>query len=425
MQLGQRSDVGRGAPPARLRAPAQRAEPGARRVDQHPVEFPCGKRRFTAVGAQHLHRQTTDVLLDQFRAARVEFDGGDGRALLCGDRREQRGLAAGSGAQIQPAAGVGTDTRRQRQSPGHQLAALVLHQRLPVAQGREPAGVAAGEVDRIGRVATDLAVHRLRQVGGRQDAGAGRQMHRRPGVVGGQRGVQFPGVGAESVGERLGDPARVGVHQRGVADRILSRRRSQLGQPAGLVPAGDLAQHRVDESGSRRIEFDSGLLDGGRDRGVFGDVGAQQLIRAEPQQVQQHGVDLIHRPPGRGGDHDVEQSPGAAGAVGEFGREGGVAAGDAAFAQQSGERQVGVGVSFGDRAQDVERGATGGVELGPARPPGRLRRPVTAVFATLGSTVVSVLTATTLIHDARAWSPRRAPRVQSSASIGFLPGGCT
>ncbi len=131
--------------------------------------------------------------------------------------------------------------RRQRQRPGHQLAALVLHQRLAVAQGREPAGVAAAEVDRIGRVAADLAVHRLGQVRGGQHTGASGQVHRRPGVVGGQGGVEFARVGTEGVGERLGDPARVGVHERGVAHRVLGRRWSQLGQPGGLVAAGNPA----------------------------------------------------------------------------------------------------------------------------------------------------------------------------------------
>ena len=52
----------------------------------------------------------------------------------------------------------------------------------------------------------------------------------------------------------------------------------------------------------------------------------------------------------------------AAGAVGQFGGEGGVASGDAALAQQRGQREVGVGVAFGHRAQHVEGGLAGGVE---------------------------------------------------------------
>ena len=62
------------------------------------------------------------------------------------------------------------------------------------------------------------------------------------------------------------------------------------------------------------------------------------------------------------GDDRVEQSAGAARAVGQFGGEGGVAAGDSALAQQCGQREVGVGVALGHRAQHVERRAAGRVE---------------------------------------------------------------
>ena len=71
--------------------------------------------------------------------------------------------------------------------------------------------------------------------------------------------------------------------------------RRQLGDPGLLVARRDRAQHAVDETGSCRIEFDAGLLDGGGDRGVRVDPGAQQLVGAEPQQVEQHRVDAVRR----------------------------------------------------------------------------------------------------------------------------------
>ena len=131
------------------------------------------------------------------------------------------------------------------------------------------------------------------------------------------------------------------------------------------------------------------------------DAGAQQLVGAQPQQVQQHGIDAVGRTAGGAADDGVEQAAGAAGAVGQFGGESGVAAGDSAFAQQRGQREVGVGISLRHRAQHVERGATGRVE--------RLAR---------GSSLDCGAG-----HCARASSSRRAPRAQSAAFISFLPGG--
>ena len=223
-------------------------------------------------------------------------------------------------------------------------------------------------------------------------------MHQRAVVVGGQQRIQLAGVGAERVGERLGDPARMGVHERDVPDGIGLGGRGELVDPGLLVAPSDGAQHAVDETGSRRIEFDAGLLDGGGHRGVRVDPGAQQLVGAQPQQVEQHRVDVVRRASRGRGDDGVEQAAGAAGAVGQFGGEGGVAAGDAALAQQRGQHEVGVGVAFRDRAQHVERRAARRIERLAARPAG---------FG----------------HDAVADSSSRAPRAQSAASIGFLPGG--
>ena len=100
---------------------------------------------------------------------------------------------------------------------------------------------------------------------------------------------------AQRVGEGLGDPARVRAHEGGVSDRIPRRVGGQLVDPGLLVSSGDGSQHAVDETRSRRIEFDAGLFDRGGHRGVRVDPGAQQLVGAEPQQVEQHRVDRFRR----------------------------------------------------------------------------------------------------------------------------------
>ena len=209
--------------------------------------------------------------------------------------------------------------------------------------------------------------------------------------------------------------------ERGVADRIGGGVRRQFGQPGRLVAAGDLAQHGVDETRSHRVEFDPGLLHGGGHRGVIGDVGAQQLVGAQPQQVEQHRVDLVHRPARRRGDDRIEQTAGAAGAVGQFGGECRVAAMDSTFGEQRGQRQVGVGVALGDRAQHVEGGAPGRVEFGPRPAP----RGCGTIAARIPAGRPSVSPAVALVHEATRCSPSRAPRNQSSAPMAFLPGGCT
>ena len=130
------------------------------------------------------------------------------------------------------------------------------------------------------------------------------------------------------------------------------------------------AQRPVDETRTGRVEFDRRLFDGGVDGGVRVDAGAQQLVGAEPQQVEQH-----RRRCGRAGRFaactmTASSRPSARHvAVGEFGGEGGVTAGDVAFAQQRGQHQVGVGVALGDGAQHVEGRLAGGVERLARWPP--------------------------------------------------------
>ncbi len=60
-------------------------------------------------------------------------------------------------------------------------------------------------------------------------------MHLRPFVVAGQQRVQFAGIRTERIGEGLGDPAWMSVHERGVPDRVARGRRGQLVDPGLLV----------------------------------------------------------------------------------------------------------------------------------------------------------------------------------------------
>ena len=211
------------------------------------------------------------------------------------------------------------------------MAALVLHQRAALAHRQQPARVTAGQVDRIGRVPADLAAHGVGQLLRGKRRRPGGQVHQRPLVVAGQHLPELTCAGAERIGERLRDPSRVGVHEGQVPDRVTRQRRREFGDPGRLVPAGDLAEHAVDETRTCRVEFDAGLLDGGGHRGMLLDPGSQQLVCAQPQQVEKDRVDLVRRPFRRRGDHRVEQAAGAAGAVGQFGGEGGVPADDPAL----------------------------------------------------------------------------------------------
>ena len=121
---------------------------------------------------------------------------------------------------------------------------------------------------------------------------------------------------AEGVAQRRDDPARVRVHDREVADRVGVVRRRDLGQPAVEVLPADLAQHRVDEAAAALAGDRPGQLDGGADRGVRRHPHREQLVGAEPQQVEHRRVDLVQRPVDAGGQHRVVRPAAAQRAVG-------------------------------------------------------------------------------------------------------------
>ncbi len=324
-----------------------------------------------------------------------------------------------TGAQVQPAPAVGALEGRQGQRPGDQLTALVLDQRHTVTDRGEPARVTTGQIHRVGRVTANRPVHLVGELLGGQHAGPSGQVHRRPGVVGRQCRIEFARGRPEGVGEGLRDPAGMGMDERTVPDGVGCGRRGQFGHPGRLVPPGNLAEHTVDETRSDRVEFEPSLFHCGRHRGMLGDVGAQQLVAPQPQQVQQHRVDLVDRPVGRRRDHRVEQTAGAAGAVGEFGGERGVAPADPALGQHGRQGEVGVGIALADGPQNIECGPARRIQW-TARGPARTSSRRSLAGLTTGPAGAGIAFAG---HRAHTPSSRRAPRAQSPAGMDFLPGG--
>ena len=227
-------------------------------------------------------------------------------------------------------------------------------------------------------------------------------MNQRPVVVRGQQRIQLACAARRAHRRTPGRSSADGRARTPCARQDRSRQAGPARRSRTVrFTRGDGAQHTVDETRSRRIEFDCRLLDGGGHRGVRVDPRAQQLVGAEPQQVEQHRVDAVRRPSGGLGDDGVEQPAGAARTVGQFGGEGGVTAGDAAFAQQ-------------------RRATRGWRRRRAPRPPAARRTPRgapgrAAFGAASRGFVMTPLRIRRVGH--------RAP--MSAASICFLPGGWT
>ena len=108
LQPGQRRQVRGLAAPAGLRPAAQRAQPGARRVDEHPVEVPLRQLRVradgAAVGVQHGHRQAPGGLLDQPGPVLGDLDRGQ-LARRAARRARRAGRPCRPGRRTGPASG--------------------------------------------------------------------------------------------------------------------------------------------------------------------------------------------------------------------------------------------------------------------------------------------------------------------------------
>ena len=187
-----------------------------------------------------------------------------------------------------------------------------------------------------------------------------------------------------------------------MADRVGCGVGGDLGQPGVEVAGADRAQHRVDELRPPVAEDRAGELDGLAHGRVVRDAQGEQLVGAEPQDVEHLTVDGVERPVDAGRDHQVVGAGRAQGAVRQLGGERGVATLDAALAQQPGQHEVRVGVVHPDGAQGVE-----------GRPPRRVG--VRASVRALGAA-----------HPpSRSPGSSRRPRAQSAAGIVRLPSGPT
>ena len=142
--------------------------------------------------------------------------------------------------------------------------------------------------------------------------------------------------------ERLDDPLGVGVLDR-EPGREVAALRHDLGQPRVDVAFADAAHDGVDEArGARTVDLagqGDGLVDGGMRR----DAHAQQLVRPEPQRVEDVRVDGRHGSTGGDADDGVIEAVHAHGAVDQLCGEGGIAAVDLLVPQHPGQLEVGVG----------------------------------------------------------------------------------
>ena len=229
--------------PARLGPPPQRTEPAARRVEQHAVDAARSQRRRAGVGGDDASGRRCGARAGRGGAAPRAPPA---RAALGGQHVEQRGLAAGAGAQVDPDA-VGAVERGGRERDGDQLAALVLHAGGARLHGGERAGVALGEAHGVRRPraracrrwpSTQLARGGSRRATRCTSGRASSAASARAGL---------PQVAAERVAERARDPLSGGC-ARAPARRARSSVGASSATQVGEVLRRDLAQHGVDEA---------------------------------------------------------------------------------------------------------------------------------------------------------------------------------
>ena len=287
LQRAQLGDGLRATPPAGLRAAAQRAQAAARHVGEDPVEgagppggpgaVDDGDRRARAVRGRAAARCGWTSQASR-RAPRSPASAG-----------QQRGLAARAGAQVEPAR-VRAVELDAGEGEGDELARLVLH-----------GGAALG--DGAGRSPGRLRAGRRRTGSTAAGSPSSSSTVERPGrATSVTRGRSLSAASRSSISAAPTASRSALTIQRGwlcTTDETpgLVLRRDDL-QPGVEVAGRHLAQHGVGELRLPRTRHRTRQVDGGADGRVRRDAGAQQLVRAEPQDVQQRRVDL-GRPGGR------------------------------------------------------------------------------------------------------------------------------
>ena len=180
-------------------------------------------------------------------------------------------------------------------------------------------------------------------------------MHLGGRVVGQQGGFQLR-VAAQRLAPGLQDPQRV---VGGQAQPLVTGRR-QRGQPLLAVAAGgDLAQHGVDQAGGAGADDGAREVDGGVHGRVRGHAQVEELVGAQPEEVEHPRVQLGERAGRRAGEDGVQGALRAQRPVGELGGERGVALVELPLAQQLRQQQVGVGGARRDAVQHVVGGRAG------------------------------------------------------------------
>jgi hypothetical protein len=107
-----------------------------------------------------------------------------------------------------------------------------------------------------------------------------------------------------------------------------------------ITSGGDLPQDGVDQTGRAGAHDAAGEVDGRVDGGVRGHPEVDQLVGAQPEQVEHPRVQLGQRPGHQAGQDRVEGALRAQRSVGQLGGEGGVPLLELPLAQQLREQQV-------------------------------------------------------------------------------------
>ena len=145
----------------------------------------------------------------------------------------------------------------------------------------------------------------------------------------------------QGVVKRTSNPFRMGVAQSQISNAIPA---CHAADPLFCWSAGDGAQHAVDEPACLGRCVRLGQFHRRVHGGVIVHAGAQDLIAAQAQDIQGHGVDLVHGAAGGLGDDGVQQSGGAQGAVGQLGCEGSIAGAEPGLLDGAREAEVGEGI---------------------------------------------------------------------------------
>ncbi len=353
LQRHQAVEVGELLAPPGLRASPQRAQPRARRVDEHPVEGTLRPGSGPAVVDGDLHVRT-DGAAYELGTVGLRLVGDQPRAPLRGQGGEQRCLAAGTGAQVEPDL-VAPLERRVGERERNQLGALVLHPGAALGDGRDVRGVATAEADAVRRERGRLP----RQLVPRGPARSGDEHHGGRLVVGGQHGLELIAPLPQRPLELLDDPARVAVGHGEVADRVAGSVRRDPRHPGLEVRRRDLAQHGIDQAGVALAGPGTGEVDAGRDRRMGAHAHRQQLVGAQPEHVAQP---RLHPAAVEARVEDGVVGPLPTQRAGhQLGGERGVATGQAVAAQHLRQHEVGVGVVGADRPEHVVRRHAGGI----------------------------------------------------------------